>query len=751
VNPVAPALTWLRRRSIYIAVLHLGACAAVAQILLVRELLTVSQGNELILGFIYASWFLGVFIGARFGPRRPEHLERSIIVSLLLMPLLLVPVLSGIMSLPALVPMGPGVQYPLHMEMFFSVSFITPSGFFTGYFFPPAVAILSEEAGDAAGGRVYCIESLGSFAGALVFSLILVDTVNPLGCAMILLMVSLAITSLRGGTLRRATCLLLPLLLVPAFFSRDLERLLMEAVWNNSHTGRLVDYRRTRHQMLVLESLEEQVSLYGNGALHLSLPDRHESRHLFHLAQSLRREGPHRILLFGLGPGSLPYNLSRTGSVVHVVETDPETLPLLEPHMARLYPGMRRGGTVSFIADDMRHFLASGSGTYHAIISAPPPPRSAMINRYYTVEYFRLCREHLAPGGVMIAALPGYGGYIDETQRGLVASIYKSFAAVFPLRLVGAGERILLVGAISSDILPETTAGLIERYRERPHPPTSDPLEPEISENFSPGEMSQLFDPAQEEYLMRAIGPLLPEAPENRDGTPGAYWLQILHGSLQENSPLYPILSREYIIIIVLAAFFCAGTLFVAVRGGPSHGTGGITIALTGCVSITLVLAMILIYQNLYGNLYYRIAAIQAAVMLGMAAGSAASSRCKTGTLVILFPALGAVALSLFLFTETGLEPVFWIILWISSCLCGSAFPLLYRVLSSGGPQAAASTLDSMDFLGSLCGAAAAPVLLPALGVSALIVLCALCSLSAAVPAALLLRTVRYRAPGTGE
>ena len=72
----------------YLAVaFFMGFAAAIAQVVLVRELMTLCRGNELVIGIIFSSWFLGIFLGARINPPgSAASLERRVLASLALLP-----------------------------------------------------------------------------------------------------------------------------------------------------------------------------------------------------------------------------------------------------------------------------------------------------------------------------------------------------------------------------------------------------------------------------------------------------------------------------------------------------------------------------------------------------------------------------------------------------------------------------------------------------------------------------------------
>jgi CDP-diglyceride synthetase len=122
-----------------------------------------------------------------------------------------------------------------------------------------------------------------------------------------------------------------------------------------------------------------------------------------------------------------------------------------------------------------------------------------------------------------------------------------------------------------------------------------------------------------------------------------------------------------------------------------------------GFVSISAVLAMMLLYQSFYGVVYHRVALVNALYMLGLAAGSHAATRRH----VPLRAAYGAIILVLgmmLVYTTFRNEALFWALILALSALCGTVFPSLFKLLAGVDPHRAASMLDSMDHFGAIVG-----------------------------------------------
>ena len=705
-------------RNYFIAVaVYIGFASAIGQVILIRELLTVFRGNEFIIGMIFTGWFLGIFAGAKFNPQAIDAvLERRIMISYMLFPVALLLLVLLAHMIPIFFHRTPGTFFSITTEFTLSFIFTIPVSFFVGFFFPPIVTLLSRSYREKSGGVIYLVESLGAFAGGMLFSFILIDVLNPLGTISLLMAMSLALFVVRFGRKR-----LLPLLVLPAllFYNSDgLERDFFKFVWNRTQSSTLIRYDRTRYQTIHLGFNEQQISVYGDGILYYTIPDRHESRQLFHLVQSLRNgSSKDDVLIFGAGPGSLPYNLLRTElSSLSYFEIDPKLYRTIEPYRIRFYRTGPEDNRLSVISQDLRYHLKTSPEKYDMIVCFPPVPHNANLNRFYTAEFYAMCRDRLKEGGIFITSLGGFSSYMEGEQREYISSIYKSFTAHFPYHMRTSGDPIYLIGAGSPGALPKSPAKLLANYAKKLPELRKLPLENAVMENFTVSELRSFFEPTHIAYFDRVIGSKLAGAVENTDRMPYAYWNYILFSAAREHSLLYGVL-KEYRYFLALLVLITALVFFrVKRKYGAEQFAGGAVIYAVGMVSMSVVLLMIMLYQNFYGVVYYRISLINALFMLGLTAGSFLANRYSLRSLTVVMAALLGVLALLFAFTFTRQEPLFWIILFLFSLLCGTAFPSLFLILSRDNYHTTASNLDSMEFFGSIIGSVATTAFLPVMG-----------------------------------
>ena len=93
--------------------------------------------------------------------------------------------------------------------------------------------------------------------------------------------------------------------------------------------------------------------------------------------------------------------------------------------------------------EDGRQYLQTTEARYDLITGEPPPPHGAGVVNLYTLEYFRLLRARLAPGGIVTYWLPVHQLLARDTQ-----AIVGAFCGAFPDCSLwgGTGFDWMLVG-----------------------------------------------------------------------------------------------------------------------------------------------------------------------------------------------------------------------------------------------------------------------------------------------------------------
>lgn len=741
------------RGRLLLLVFALGFAALIAQSLLVREFLVVCFGNELSLGVVFAGWLIGIATGGAVGGRLARRaaaarstLGAGVTGAALLLPLQLVLIRAS----RALLRVPVGELIPLDRMLLVALFLGAPGSFCLGLAFAPACRLLSDSwaagrgappsGGSAAIGWVYAVEAVGALVGGSLFSLVLAGRVAafPVAAAVAVALMGLARLAVGSpaGRLRRWAWPVAAAAVVGSAW--PLELWSRGRRWRSLQPGvQLVRTLDSRYQNLALGKLADQYSIYGNGEVMGTFPDPYltvQQAALF----MVQHPAPKRVLLVGGGIEGLAQELLRYPidrlDYVSLDRAVPRLIkPYLPPDLSQVFTDRRFHAYYT----DGRYFVKSARGPYDLVIVNVPEPRSAMVNRFYTLEFFREVTRILGPDGVLITRAGETFGYIGRELGQYAGSVFHTLRRVFPEVLATpsgttyffAGRR---PGLVSLD--PEVLA---RRYRALGV----------RSPYFTPELYGQLFLPEWVEFInegLRRVG----DVPLNTDQRPVTYFYGLLLWDRYSGSRLTPFFTWVHRLKPgVPLALLALGTALVAGwqvlrRGDPRRSLRANltwTVATTGAAAMAVELILVFAFQNSFGYIYEKVGLIVGVFMFGLALGGAGATALVGRRRRVMGPLLG-VNLVLVLFAAglpwwLGLlarlggraqEAGFAGLVWTSGLLTGAVFPLaadLFRradaVPSGAGVAHAAGRLDWADHVGACAGALLTGVIVvPVMGVA---------------------------------
>ncbi len=163
-----------------------------------------------------------------------------------------------------------------------------------------------------------------------------------------------------------------------------------------------------------------------------------------HLPMMLHPE-PKRALLIGLGGGATAGALlTHTEVKTTVVELSPQVVAA-NRHFAEFNRGVMENPSLDLVVEDAKAYLGLTREWFDIIVSQPSNPWVSGNANLFTVEFFRLMKSRLSPGGLMVQWFHDY-----EMTDDAVGTILHTFAAAFPhVRLFhcGDGRDYVLIGA----------------------------------------------------------------------------------------------------------------------------------------------------------------------------------------------------------------------------------------------------------------------------------------------------------------
>jgi spermidine synthase len=175
----------------------------------------------------------------------------------------------------------------------------------------------------------------------------------------------------------------------------------------------------------------------------------------------IHRGAPRAALVVGLGTGIT------CGSLLAYPELEERVCAELLPAVVRAtsrFHGNYGAATDPRIAlriTDGRHELLRSTTRYDLITLEPPPPIAAGVANLYSRDFYELCRDRLAPFGLMAQWWP-LATQNDEDSRSLVRSLLE----VFPYATLWTTElhEMLLVGSMQPIELDAET--IVERFEQ---------------------------------------------------------------------------------------------------------------------------------------------------------------------------------------------------------------------------------------------------------------------------------------------
>ena len=209
----------------------------------------------------------------------------------------------------------------------------------------------------------------------------------------------------------------------------------------------LLFYREGINSTVAVERSERNTSLKIDGKVDASNGgDMMTQLMLGHLPLLLHSR-PERVLVIGLGSGVTAGAVAQHPAVrqIEVVEIEPAVVEASQ-FFIRENRAVLRDPRLRLVIADARNFLLASTKGYDVLISEPSNPWMAGVGNLFSREFYRLARERLADGGMMVQWVHGYSLFPRELKM-----IVNTFRQVFPHLTLWRTIRgdYLLVGTAS--------------------------------------------------------------------------------------------------------------------------------------------------------------------------------------------------------------------------------------------------------------------------------------------------------------
>jgi len=457
------------------------------------------------------------------------------------------------------------------------------------------------------------------------------------------------------------------------------------------------------------------MTTFFDGIPVFTVPDKQAAEEAVHYAL-LQHPAPRSVLMVGsTGPGSLQEALRHPAVTrLDFVELDPVLLEVVEKAFPEQWRSLRRDPRFTVHQADPREFIRDShrSRKYDVLVLNLPDPRTAQVNRFYTVEFFREVDRRLNPGGVLAFRLTGSENYVGEELADSLRCIWTTASAVFPDVRVFPGSAVHFFASSRTGALSESSSVLLRRLSERGIDTSY------VNAYYLPFRL--MPDRVDDFQLMLSEEPAKP----NHDFEPVGYfkgmiaWTSIFDPWVRDFLARLGKLQFRLVIVAVLclALLICALMWLAPASRREPIGLGAASTAM-GMLLMGLQVFLFLGFQVVHGAVYYHMSVLVAAFMSGMGAGSLLASRCKIsmGRLVLLqlIGTLWPVIFCLLLPAVPGLASprlsylFFPLMSVLTGLLGGFHFPCVNRLYLRPGREGNTGLLYAIDLAGASLGALA--------------------------------------------
>lgn len=710
------------------AIIVMGFSAASSQVLVLRELLVVFNGNELTIGIILANWLILEALGSFLSKEKASIARRPLANIALIQICISVSTILAIMAVRTFrycldIPSGES----LGIFYIFCVSFavLFPIAFMDGVLFPYGCRSLSSyQKREEVPAYVYLLQATGA-ASAGIILIFTLHRLSTIVLSSLLLLVNLiSVACYLPLVTEKFKLILTGLIVAFSFFMGSslperLNQITAGFLW---YEFKVEEVKNSKYSNIAVISREDQYTFLVNGLPYAVSTYDHQIEELAHFPM-LFHENPENILVIGSGAGGLLRELMKYEFLmIDYAEPDPFIIDTIRRFSTRLQDEELENEKIKTHLTEGRLFLKENTSCYDIVFVNLPLPSTLQINRYFTVEFFEMVKKRLSEKGIMAISVEGSENFLSEELIRLNRTIYASIKKIFPHVKVIIGNNNIFLGSSEEAIetLAESTAS--QRFRERKiesrlinsryihyrlNKERFGNIEKDISSSSSPYEKT------------------------NMDESPHAVWMTMLYDSLL----LSPWLNRIQISIgevsfsFYLAGVFILLTVFVIFQAKNRSNLFFLYYAVgsSGFAGMFMNILLIFLFQIHYGNIYHYLGILTSIFMLGLALGAIGSLKTARINMLNTEVAITSAILAVLLFAasppvKTEFTLLFILFsMFIFGLLTGFEFLVAVRHSASGTGInfiIGSGRLYAADILGAFTGAiAVATVFIPLFGI----------------------------------
>lgn len=680
-------------RSYFIFALMLGFISISTQIIMLRELLSVYYGNELVIGIILTNWMLLTGLGAYLGKLSEKIKASGRVIHILFIILAILPfVLTFLAYYLRNVLFVYGTMINLFQIFYSSLLLLLPFCIISGFLFTFITHIVGVQTGNNLISKIYGWESLGSIGGGILFNVILIwflstfESLLVLGISVLLLNVYLAFQIKQSWVTIPVSVFVVAFISI--HFLYDVDKLAHDYLYKDQQ---IEYFRSTPYGNITVTETEGQVNFYENNLLLFSTQQPVQTEQTVHIPFSQTTKHDKVLLLSGSMSEVIKEMNKYPVRKIDYVEINPWLIKaekeIIEPDLPE---------KIQIINKDARYYIEHCQKKYDIVIINLPEPSTAQVNRFYTHEFFNSLKQKLSENAVISFSLSGSSNYLSKETRALYSSVYNTLKQSFKhVKIIPAKSNYFLA---SDNQLSYNVTSLIH---------ARDIETKFVNKYYLNTEMLQRRGE-------KITGLLSTDVQINKDFKPITYFQKLNQWSSYFQFNFW----FPFYIILIVAVF-----LFIRVHPVNFAMFAG------GYAGASIEVILLIAFQLLYGYVYNLVGIIVTIFMAGLAVGTYYRSRILKQVSVKNFHRLQLAMIVfslilpflLILIKETNLQSeliqaTFMILMFVTSLMVGMLFSIVAG-LQINKIVTIASGVYSIDLIGAAIGSFLTTVyIIPRLG-----------------------------------
>ena len=389
------------------------------QTFMIRELLGLFQGNELMLSIILFLWLLITGAGALTGnsarkgiseePGENQRKSNLLVLNLLILPFFTIPLMYYCKSL----FFAPGIEAGPVAFAGFLLLILTPFCFLNGFSFTFITRLLQSTGLNIR--KAYSWESIGGATAGILCTLAILNGI---------------FTPPAGRWIEKL------------FHPND------EIVATRSGpSGRLTITRNG-----------DQVNVFENGILAQSSGNTLVCEEMAHFAM-IQHPDPQNVLVIGGLLSGITLELAKYACRrIDLAEPDPQIFRLAK----RLNLIQEPAEPFRYIKNPLSAWIYQSEIQYDIILVMLPGPQNLGLNRFYTAEFFNRLKQCLTKEGIVSVMLPGTANYVSGEAIAAIGPVVNAMKESYIQAAVLAGENNYLIGG-NTNLRMDVLSGLASR------------------------------------------------------------------------------------------------------------------------------------------------------------------------------------------------------------------------------------------------------------------------------------------------